>query len=400
MRIAWIAPYPAQLLEPGLQVSRKVDVFHPCSWIVNLSETLAHDDSVDLHLLTDNHLVPRSQTVKVGKITFHVLKSGIPFTNRRFPPSLPLDAISRFHFITKRLMRELQEIQPDVVHAHGTEGPYALAGAKSGYPCVISMQGIVSEIEKATPSFRSRFVKGTEQAAVRSNRYFICRTEFDSSFVRSVNPQARIFFIHEAMNPVYFRNEWRPNDSCSILFVGQLLKRKGVEDLLQAVARVKEQLPKVRLQLVGAGSDNYVRHLKELCAQLSIADNVEFLGFKSAEQIAKHHLANQLFVLPSENENSPNTLAEAMVSGLPVIATAVGGIPSMVQNGQTGRLVERNNPQLLATAMIELLTHADERKRLSENARRVARDRHRPETVAQQTMRAYRELLDSSKGTA
>jgi glycosyltransferase involved in cell wall biosynthesis len=97
--------------------------------------------------------------------------------------------------------------------------------------------------------------------------------------------------------------------------------------------------------------------------------------------------------LPSANENSPNTLAEAMVSGLPVIATSVGGIPSMVEHGKTGWLVPPHNPPDLANAILDLLNNPEKRTRLGQAARQRARDRHLPEHVATQTMDAYREIL-------
>jgi glycosyltransferase involved in cell wall biosynthesis len=100
-----------------------------------------------------------------------------------------------------------------------------------------------------------------------------------------------------------------------------------------------------------------------------------------------------VFVLPSENENSPNALAEAMVSGMPVIATRVGGIPSMVEDGQTGLLVPWGDPASLAEKMAWLLAHPEERERLGQNACRVARARHAPQTVADETVQAYKEIL-------
>jgi glycosyltransferase involved in cell wall biosynthesis len=395
MRIAWLAPYPAQLLEPTLRVSRKVGSYHTCSWIVTLSQALSQINDIELHLLTENHLVPHSQTVTLNNIKFHVLKSGVPFTNRRFPPYLPLDALSGFYFDVRRLIKKLDEIDPDLVHGHGTEGPYALAATRSKRPCVVSLQGLIGEIFKVSPSFYFRLVRRTERNAVRCCRYFTCRTESDRGFVIATNPQAQIFDIHEAMAPVFFENDWRVDDSCSVLYVGHLLPQKGVEVLLQALAAVKKRMPQVLLRLIGAGDKMYTRYLKDLAVQLDISHNVEFLGFLPPGQVAKFHMASQLLVLPSEMENSPNSLAEAMVSGLPVLATTVGGIPSMVNDGSTGLLVPPRNPGALADKILWLLAHGEERKRLGDAARQVARERHLPEKVATQTFAAYKEILQS-----
>ena len=175
-----------------------------------------------------------------------------------------------------------------------------------------------------------------------------------------------------------------------MLYVGSLEKRKGLDVLLEALKLVLHTRPKAMLTVIGGGDQ---RGYKELCERLQIVGNVEFLGFQSAEQIARHHLDCQVFVLPSGNENSPNTLAEAMVSGMPVIATAVGGIPSMVKDGETGVLFPSRDPAHLAKVIVQLLEHPEERARLGRNAQQVARERHLPERVAAQTMDAYNEIL-------
>jgi glycosyltransferase involved in cell wall biosynthesis len=120
---------------------------------------------------------------------------------------------------------------------------------------------------------------------------------------------------------------------------------------------------------------------------------VEFLGFRTAAEIARLHLDSQLLILPSAMDNSPNALTEAMVSGLPVVATAVGGIPSLVEHGKTGWLVPPGDATKLAEAIEGLLRQPEQRRCLSENARIVARSRHAPDAVADQTIAAYREIL-------
>jgi glycosyltransferase involved in cell wall biosynthesis len=397
MRVAWLAPYPAQLLAPTLKVTRNVAAFHPCSWIVNLSNALAARPDVELHLVTGSQLVRQDQVVTVNRITFHVCRTGIPFTNRGFPPYLPLNALAGFPFEVRRFIREIRAIAPDLVHAHGTEAAFGLAGVRSGFPCLLSIQGIIHEYFKVEPSLAFQLIKRHEADAVKRGKYFVCRTNFDTQFVSSRNPQARIFMIYEAMHPVYFRMNWELSDSPRILFVGSWEKRKGLEMLCRALELVKKAVPGTLLYVIGCGSPDYVGHLKRLCAELGVEENVAFVGFKLPEEVARYHMETQLFVLPSESENSPNTLAEAMVSGMPVIATRVGGIPSMVQDGQTGLLVERNNHVELAGKIVYLLTHPMERKRLGDNAKAVARERHFPEKVAEQTMQAYSEILGSER---
>jgi glycosyltransferase involved in cell wall biosynthesis len=345
---------------------------------------------VELHLLTESRLVDHSQTLIDRKIVYHIQKSGVPFFHRDVLSCLHLDVLTRFAANVHRLVRELWRIQPALVHAHGTEAAYALAALRSGFPCLISIQGIISEFLKTDSCLRFRLIRRLEQDAVRRCKYFTCRTSFDTGFVRSINPNARVFTIHEAINPVYFQNEWQVQDADRLLYVGSLERRKGLDVLLEALKLIVQERPRVTLRVVGGG--DLIRY-RETCARLQITGNVELLGFQSAEQIAKHHLESQVFVLPSKNENSPNSLAEAMVSGLPVIATAVGGVPSMVQDGKTGLLVPSGDSVQLAKAILQLLGHKEERSRLATNARLVARHRHLPDRVASQTLEAYNEVV-------
>ena len=390
MRITWLAPYPVQYLAPALKLGRHVPVSHPCSWIVNLSQALSQRPDVELHLLTESPLVTRSQTITAGNIVYHVQKCGVPFLHRGFPGFMQLDVLTRFASNIRRFTAELRRIHPDIVHAHGTEAAYALAAQRSGFPYLISIQGIITEYFKTDPCLRYQIVRHYEQDSVRRSQYFTCRTNFDTGFVRSMNPDVRIFTIHEAMSPVYFQNEWQVVDTDTLLYVGALESRKGLDVLLEALKLVLQTHPKARLKVVGGGDQGVYR---ECCERLQIAGHVEFLGFQSKEQIAKHHLDCQVFVLPSGNENSPNTLAEAMVSGMPVIATTVGGIPSMVKDGETGLLFPPRDPAQLEKVILQLFEHPEERARLGRNAQHIARERHLSERVAAQTMDAYHEIL-------
>ncbi len=398
MKILWLTNYPYLRLEPHLGMTRPRNG-HPSSWIVNLASALARRTEINLHILT---LCPHIRTKKsfvLNDLKFDVLPSGVPFLDRGFPYYLPLDVMSRFYFERRRLVKEIGKIKPDVVHAHGTEGAFGLAGIESGYPCLVSMQGIIGEYAKVDPSFRYSIVKHYEKSVIVSGKFFSCRTHFDINFVSSINHHAKIYTIHETMNPVFFGNDWHLSDNQNILFVGALQKRKGVEPLLDSISIVKKHFHDVLLFLIGHGVSKYVKYLKKKCRELRIEANVKFLGHRSSEEIAAYHRECQLFILSSVIENSPNVVAEAMISGLPVIATNVGGVPSMIEHGKTGVLVEWNDIEGLAEQIVRLLNNPKARLHLAGNARRVARKRHHPESIARKTIEAYKEILNLGSNT-
>lgn len=393
MKVAWLAPYPVGHLLPELALVRRPGPGHPCSWIVNLSVALARIPDLELHLVTESQLVPHTQTVTRNGIHFHIVKSGIPFTNRGFPGWLPIEPLLDFKPNSIRLNQTLSQIKPDIVHAHGTEAGFARAGLDSGKPCLISIQGIIAEYQKTNPNTWFRLVEPCERRQVEQGQFFTCRTAFDSGFVRRLNPKAHIFQIQEAMNPVFFTNEWQPEDPPFLLFVGSICDRKGVPLLIEALPEVVARCGPVHLRLVGTSSPDYTANLRKRADQLGVGELVEFTGHKSAEEIADLHQRCRAYVLPTHNDNSPNTLAEAMVSGIPVVASRVGGIPSMIADGETGLLFESGNAQALAGCLSQVLTNPGLGRRLAGQAREVARHRHHPDSVATETVAAYRHML-------
>lgn len=135
-----------------------------------------------------------------------------------------------------------------------------------------------------------------------------------------------------------------PTRRARLLYVGQLIELKGVDVLLRALAQVED----VELLLVYQDA-TLEATFRALAADLNLGDRVQFLGIRSAAQLADLYRQVDLFVLPSRSEALPSVISEAMLSGLPVVASAVGGIPEQV--GEYGRLVPTDDVDRLATAL-------------------------------------------------
>jgi len=392
MKIAWLCPYPVSQLDHLLDGGVRRFSIHPCSWIMNLSDALSGISGVELHMVTLTPWVARSQVVQRNGIFVHVIKNGIPLTQRGWPSYLPVDILTGFWRDIRLLRQEIRKINPDVIHAHGTENAYALATVGQRIPAMVSIQGIVSKIAQVNPTFRYRVVSRFERRALKKMAYASCRTDFDTGFVRSVNASIHIFQIHEAMNPVYFKQQWKGCERKRILFVGSMGKHKGLDFLLQAVSRLAKDNPEISLTVVG-GTAGEIESCKGRCNELGILHCVEFKGFLPADQIAQLHQSSRVFVIPSTNENSPNALAEAMVSGMPCIASAVGGIPSMIKAGETGLLFESGNIDELINHLKTTLYDDELCIRIGQAAAGTSRSRHDPKLVANATLDAYNHML-------
>ncbi len=395
MKIAWLCPYPVSELADLLEGGVRRRSLHPCSWIINLSTALAGMQEVELHLLTVSPWIYRSQTVQRNGMFIHVIRSGLPFVRRGYPGYMPLDAISGYIVESHKLFAEINRIQPDIVHAHGTERECAIAARRSGRLYVVSIQGILTEFNKTDPSIHNRLMEPYEKREVRRGHYFTCRTHFDMGFVRRLNPKAKIFNIPEAMGTIFFAGQWSDPAGCRVLFVGGGAPRKGLHELIDAMGETVKNIPEASIDVVGSCSPERQRLLENKAQQLGVS--IRFHGYRSAAEIAELHRQCRMFTLCSSNENSPNTLAEAMVSGMPVVSYNVGGVSSMLQDGRSGILIAPHDTKALATAVMSLLSDRAKALAIGQSAAEFARSRNHPDHVAEETMAAYRYILEKRK---
>jgi glycosyltransferase involved in cell wall biosynthesis len=387
-----LAPYPVTRLQPALLVRRQPKLEHPASWIVNLANALAETNEIELHIISASAAVSKHQSVDVDRISYHIIRHAFPCTHRGFPRYLRLDALSRYAFLRWQVNRLIHDIKPEVIHVHGTEYGYGLAALDSGIPTIVSIQGIVNLLAQVS-SASSRIQAEIEQQVVRRTKYFGSRTAWGTEFVRSINPAALVYDFPEAIGQVFFDTARASPPEPNILMVGSVHKPKGIEEALEAMAIVRAEFPRARLLVVGTGDPAYLSQLQQRARSLGIEAGLEWLGSRTAAEIARLHATSSLLVHPSYLDNSPNSVAEAMAAGLPVIASNVGGIPSMIDHNETGILVEPRNPRDLALAIISLLRSDSERQRLAHRASAVARERHLPNKVAAQAICIYRDVI-------
>jgi glycosyltransferase involved in cell wall biosynthesis len=179
-----------------------------------------------------------------------------------------------------------------------------------------------------------------------------------------------------------------PRKAKALLFVAQWLddRYKGMPTLLAAIERLRS-IPEVCLLVLGRGED------VKKCGIRSI-----FLGsIGDDERMSYAYSAADLFLLPSVADNFPNTALESLSCGLPVIGSAIGGIPEMVRDGYTGLLVPPNDAQALANAAALLLENPDRLKGMSANCRRVAVQEYTLDLQAQRYLEIYGGMLSARR---
>ena len=177
-----------------------------------------------------------------------------------------------------------------------------------------------------------------------------------------------------------------------LVSVAQLVPVKGHIELLQAMSQVRDDLPDLKLILVGAGHEIYLEELRRLATDLDIASQVIFCGYAdNVPQILKMCDGK---ILASRKEAFPAAIIEAMAAGLPVIATRCGGPEEMVVDGETGWLVDAEGAEPLAQAMRQFYVDANRRREYGEAGQRRARQLYRLDLMIER----YQTLFQSVAG--
>ncbi len=238
----------------------------------------------------------------------------------------------------------------------------------------------------------SRFYRGFTRLVLRNADIVICQGQSWKQFYAALgNFDAAKFrvvqnwidtAIYETNRPVY---DNPVPTARKLVYIGRLEDYKGILDLITAFAQVADRIPGLQLDVYGSGRG--AAAAAALAQSLSVSHLVRFQGWADEETKLAALRTADLFVLPSHAEGFPNVLLEAMASGIPSIATDVGGVGDLVINGETGLLVEAQKPEQLAEAIVSLYQNGPLREKLSRNGRAFVKE-HNSFAAMETKMRA------------
>ena len=371
-------------------------------WMHSSAKMLVEGIGVDLAVAT----IYSGRELKVinkDNITYYLLPSNRP--------------IIEYNKYLERYWVEIKDsFSPDVIHIHGTEFPLGLSyiNACGEDRVVISIQGLVSVISQyylagirkkeiiKNISFRDLIKRDNifqqqrkmaqrgelEREYIRTTKHIIGRTSWDKAHAFALNPEVKYHFCNETLRDVFYENKWS-YDRCEkhTLFLSQAgYPIKGLHQLLKAVPYILREFPDFKIYI--AGSDitstksfrdrikisGYGKYIKSLIKKYKLEDKVFFTGFLNEEQICKQYLKANLFVCPSAIENSPNSLGEAQLLGMPFLSSYVGGAPDMVNDISTDLLYRFEEVEMLAMKVCEIFRMSS--WELAERSMSVALARH------------------------
>jgi len=354
----------------------------------NLIEGLRTLEDTEIHLVTCSRFLKENVHVERDGVSYHYLASLGRFE------TLSFHALDR-----RKVQRELGQICPDVVHA--------LDAHKYGYIClgiqrptVMSIHGIL-QVERKFRSTTVDALRATvtsmfvERKCVKNARYIIQPTSYpEQYFGRLIT--GRVYTIANPIAEKFF-NANGVEEEGRLLFVGQVIPIKRILDLIQALAKVRDRFPNVSLRIAGRTLDQkYLRSINECIAVHGLKENVRFLGSLTQDELLQEYKRCALLTLPSAQENSPMVIGEAMAVGKPLVATRVGGVSSLVDDGQTGFLVDVADIDALADRILTLLSDHELRFKMGKLAKEKANLNFRSKAVAARVRQVYREAIEGA----
>ena len=183
------------------------------------------------------------------------------------------------------------------------------------------------------------------------------------------------------------------SDERIVLTVGRMSREKAHIDLIDAYKRLRVANPHISSKLVIVGDGPERGRLEAAAEAHGLSERVIFAGQMSEVQL--FYAAADVFALPSHSEGSPNVLLEAMAASLPIVATAVGGVPEIVENNESALLVPANDPQAMAAAIVRLLTDQDLAERLTNNSTALIANQFTPEKYVRALFEIYGSVINA-----
>lgn len=347
---------------------------------------------------------------------------------------------------TERRLREIMvKFRPDLIHCFGTEFPHTLAAVRAfdrRERTLIGIQGLCSvyaehfradvpdivwkrmtfrdlarreNLKKQQEKYVQRGVYEIE--AIRNAGHITGRTKWDQTYTEEWNPGAKYHFMNETMRSNFYEGCWE-EASCQkyTIFVSQGdYPIKGLHYMLRAMPEILKSYPEAEVYVAGNSIiktatqsgingikgklklESYGKYILELMKETGTLHKVHFLGSLNAEQMKAQFLKSHVFVCPSSIENSPNSVGEAMLLGVPTVCAAVGGIPDIFADGEDGLLYPAGNVKGLAEAVKTMFAGGERVERYRKAERIHARNTHDARKNEAGLMEIYAEIATRTR---
>lgn len=408
MKVLWFSPTPASY-------SNKIRGHNGGGWITALQKIVQSVENIDL---------------------------GIAFESAQDAPKKVFDSVAYYpivsdfgiseKFIQAKKLKKLldksiaiiNDFNPDIIHLFGSEQWYGLLVNHTNIPIVIHIQGSLPSYYNARypvgmsiwnkifstktsllqklMAFRidATFHKNAvqEESILKANHYFMGRTHWDKAIVNFYNPLSNYFVCQEALRDSFIKSEqkWEYKESNTIRLISVISGPlyKGVDVILKTAKLLKENTQlNFEWSICGTGKCDLIENIYNIKA---INVNVHILGVLSQDELKEQLLNASFYIHPSYIDNSPNSVCEAQVLGIPIIATNVGGVSTLIKDKETGFLVPANDPLMIASIIVDNCNKKELLHQMSKASIALAMLRHDPVKIKTDLISVYKQIIDAN----
>lgn len=421
MRVLWLCNVVIPL------ISEKLDLPNVNSggWMVSLADDLLHN--------TDIRLGFCAPIFNKKFATEHLTLNEIKFYGIYMETG---NSVYYDSSIEKVFEEILHDFKPDLVHIFGTEYPHTLALTKvcrGKYPVIINIQGLCSvylhhfdlgipiryqyfytlrdflrqdNINQQRKKFKRR--GQYEVQAISQINHVIGRTDWDKACSLQINPNVHYHTCNESLRDSFYQARWGlGNCRKHSIFISQsYYPIKGFHLFLEALPNIIQQFSDVHVFTTGKDyihtnspkdllrMSAYQLLIRNIIKRYQLAPYITFLGELDEAQICQAYLDAHVFVSPSTIENSPNSLGEAMLLGVPCVSSYVGGVSNMLIHGKEGFLYPADEPYMISYYVCKLFSSDELAERFSEAAHLHALETHDRRKNLQQLLKIYEEVVN------
>lgn len=324
----------------------------------------------------------------------------------------------------------ISQVNPDIIHIHGTENLFASILLHTNIPVVISIQGIITAIfYMYCAGFEKKYLHAVKRSAIslkdfvfpwsfnvefrqfeklhklevenlKIARNIMGRTAWDRQLTRILAPNS--FYYHEdrILRASFYEHKWKPHvrDKIIIHTTNGNAFYKGFETLCMALNELNRISFNCEWRVAGINpNDLIVKITKQKLKNRYPQKGLILLGSINEKVLIENLLNSDMYVMTSHIENNANNLCEAMMLGMPCVSTFVGGMGSLINDKENGILIQNGDSLAMAGAILELINNKEEALKLGENARNVALIRHDKEKIINDITKAYDDIIIRSK---
>lgn len=306
------------------------------------------------------HLLNILENINLGKFEIHCICPPGPLAGEiRKHKKIDLDVIpmrSRMDFdAIKKIRSTIKHIKPNIIHIHGTRGGVLgrIAAINLNIPVIYTEHLWTKQFRLSSRAMDFLHYNANWILDMFTTLNIAVSNAVKDFMVSThITRVEKVKVIYNGIEPSKYEAKIFRNDKeFLIATVGTLLENKGMQYLIKALPKVIKEFPGIQLEIIGDGS--YKRTLENLVKKMKLKNYVKFTGF--TPNIDKYLSRFDLYVQPSLSESFGLAICQAMSVGLPIIATNTGGIPEVVTQDRSGILVEPEDPNALAGAILDLL---------------------------------------------